>query len=103
MLSAASGLSLPAWLAALLAALALAGAAAFIRREGSTGHPLIPVWLLRSRPLALALAGAACGYLTLFGPLVLIPQVLPRPGQRGPDRPAAVRPPARLRAGRAAR
>jgi MFS family permease len=75
-LSAASGLSLPAWLAALFAALALAGAAAFIRREGSTGHPLIPVWLLRSRPLALALLGAACGYLTLFGPLVLIPQVL---------------------------
>ena len=75
-LSAASGLSLPTWLAALFAALALAGAAAFIRREGSTGHPLIPVWLLRSRPLALALLGAACGYLTLFGPLVLIPQVL---------------------------
>ena len=75
-LSSASGLSLPAWLAALFAALALAGAAAFIRREGSTGHPLIPVWLLRSRPLALALLGAACGYLTLFGPLVLIPQVL---------------------------
>jgi MFS family permease len=75
-LSAASGLSLPAWLVVLLAALAVAGAAAFIRREASTGHPLIPVWLLRSRPLALALAGAACGYLTLFGPLVLIPQVL---------------------------
>jgi MFS family permease len=75
-LSAVSGLSLPAWLAALFAALALAGAAAFIRREGSTRHPLIPVWLLRSRPPALALAGAACGYLTLFGPLVLIPQVL---------------------------
>ncbi len=75
-LSAASGLSLPAWLAALLAALAVLAAAAFIRREVSTAHPLIPVWLLRSRPLALALAGAACGYLTLFGPLVLIPQVL---------------------------
>ena len=75
-LSAASGLSLPAWLAGLFAALAVAGAVAFIRREVSTGHPLIPAWLLRSRPLALALAGAACGYLTLFGPLVLIPQVL---------------------------
>jgi len=75
-LSTASGLNLPAWLAALLAALALAAAAAFIRREVSTGPPLIPVWLLRSRPLALALVGAACGYLTLFGPLVLIPQVL---------------------------
>ena len=75
-LSAASGLSLPRWLAALLAALALAGAAAFIRREATTRHPLIPVWLLRSAPLARALAGAACGYLALFGPLVLIPQLL---------------------------
>jgi MFS family permease len=78
LLSAASGLSLPAWLAALLAALGLAGVAAFIRREVSIGHPLIPVWLLRSAPLARALVGAACGYLTLFGPLVLIPQLLSR-------------------------
>jgi MFS family permease len=74
--SAASGLRLPGWLAALLAAVAVTGLAAFIRREMSTGHPLIPVWLLRSAPLARALAGAACGYLTLFGPLVLIPQLL---------------------------
>ena len=75
-LSAASGLSLPAWTTALLAALALAGLAAFIRREVTTRHPLIPVWLLRSAPLARGLAGAACGYLVLFGPLVLIPQLL---------------------------
>ena len=79
-LSAASGLSVPAWLAAPLAAVAIAGAVAFNRREASTRHPLIPVWLHRSRPLALALAGAACGYLTLFGPLVLIPQVLTHGG-----------------------
>src|SRR6478752_5420804 len=57
-LSAVSGLSLPAWLTALLAVLALAAAAAFIRREARTRHPLIPVRLLR------------------FGPLALIPQVL---------------------------
>jgi MFS family permease len=75
-LSAASGLILPTWLAALLAALGLASLAGFIRREVSTAHPLIPVWLLRSAPLTRALAGAACGYLTLFGPLVLIPQVI---------------------------
>ncbi len=76
-ISAASGLSLPPWLTALLAAVAVAGAGAFIWREVRARHPLIPVWLLRSAPVALALAGAACGYLTLFGPLVLIPQVLP--------------------------
>jgi MFS family permease len=75
-LSAMSGLSLPAGLAALLAVLALAAAAAFIRREARTRHPLIPVRLLRSPALAFGLAGAACGYLALFGPLVLIPQVL---------------------------
>jgi MFS family permease len=75
-LSAASGLSLPAWLAGMFAVLALAGAIAFVRRETRTLHPLIPVWLLRSRPVALGLAGAGCGYLVLFGPLVLIPQVL---------------------------
>jgi MFS family permease len=75
-LSAASGLGLPAWTTALLAALALTGLAAFIRREVTTRHPLIPLWLLRSAPLARGLAGAACGYLVLFGPLVLIPQLL---------------------------
>ena len=75
-LSAASGLNLPFWTAALLAVLGIAGLAAFVRREIRTEHPLIPVWLLRSAPLALALAGAACGYLALFGPLVLVPQIL---------------------------
>ncbi len=75
-LSVASGLKLPAPLAAALGALGVAGVVAFVRREARTAHPLIPVSLLRCRPLAFALAGAACGYLTLFGPLVLIPQVL---------------------------
>src|SRR5271154_2899382 len=65
-LSAASGLDLPVWTSTLFAALALAALAAFIRREVTARHPLIPVWLLRSAPLALALAGAACGYLALF-------------------------------------
>ena len=78
-LSVASGLSLPGWLVALLAATGLAGAVAFAVREARARHPLIPVPLLRSAPLALALAGAACGYLVLFGPLVLIPQLLLSP------------------------
>src|SRR5579863_8977674 len=77
-LSAASGPSLPAWTGALLAALALTALTAFIRREMTTPHPLIPVWLLRSAPQARGLAGAACGYLVLFGPLVLIPQLIGR-------------------------
>jgi len=83
-LSAASGLSLPGWLVALLAAAGLTGVAAFAVREARARHPLIPVVLLRSASLALALAGAACGYLTLFGPLVLIPQVLLSPAGHVP-------------------
>src|SRR5579862_6117614 len=47
-LSAASGLSLPGWMVALLAAAGLAGAAAFAVREARARHPLIPVPLLRS-------------------------------------------------------
>jgi len=75
-LSVASGLALPAGLTALLAAIGVAGGIAFVRREIRARHPLIPVWLLRSAPVAFALIGAACGYLTLFGPLILIPQLL---------------------------
>jgi MFS family permease len=79
-LSAASGLSLPGWMAALLATAGLTGVAAFAVREARARSPLIPLPMLRSAPLTLALAGAACGYLILFGPLVLIPQVLLSPG-----------------------
>jgi MFS family permease len=75
-LSAASGLSLPGWMTALLLAVGIGGLLGFAVRQARARYPLIPVWVLRSAPLALALAGAACGYLTLFGPLVLIPQVL---------------------------
>jgi len=75
-LSAASGLDLPVWLVAALIAMTLTTATGFVVHETRTGHPLIPVSMLRSARLALALAGALCGYLTLFGPLVLVPQVL---------------------------
>ncbi|HZR53367.1 MAG TPA: MFS transporter [Streptosporangiaceae bacterium] len=75
-LSAASGLNLPTWLEAVLAAITMATAAAFVVHEKRSAHPLIPVSMLRSPQLTLALAGALCGYLTLFGPLVLVPQVL---------------------------
>ena len=74
--SAASGLNLPGWLIATLAASTATTAATFVIHETRTRHPLIPVGMLRSPQLALALGGALCGYLTLFGPLVLIPQVL---------------------------
>jgi hypothetical protein len=75
-LSAASGLVLPGWAVACLAAAAVAASGAFAARAARARHPLIPRALLRSRRVALALGGALVGYLVLFGPLVLMPQVL---------------------------
>jgi MFS family permease len=75
-LSAVSGLALPDWAGASLAAAALAAAAGFAVRERRALCPLLPRALLRSRRLAAALGGALLGYLALFGPLVLIPQAL---------------------------
>ncbi|HEY1920251.1 MAG TPA: MFS transporter [Streptosporangiaceae bacterium] len=75
-LSAASGLTMPAWLIIALAALTAAAIAAFGFRQNRAACPLIPVRMLRSAPVVLGLAGSACGYLILFGPLVLIPQLL---------------------------
>ena len=51
---------------------------AFVRRETRTVHPADTGLAAPVRIVALGLAGAGCGYLALFGPLVLIPQVLSR-------------------------
>jgi MFS family permease len=75
-MSAAGGLDLPGWATASLAAAALAAVAGFALRSARARFPLIPRALLRSGRLALALMGALLGYLTLFGPLVLLPQAL---------------------------
>ena len=56
------------------------GRAAFAVRQRRAAFPLIPRALLRSVRVALGLGGAFCGYLALFGPLVLVPQVLPAGG-----------------------
>ncbi|HEY7145666.1 MAG TPA: MFS transporter [Streptosporangiaceae bacterium] len=76
-LSAAGGLPLPGWAAGLLAAAAVLAGGLFLWRELRARFPLIPAALLRSARVGLALAGAFLGYLALFGPLVLMPQVLP--------------------------
>jgi MFS family permease len=75
-LSAAGGLPMPAWAAAGLAVAAAAAGAMFAFRQLHARFPLIPRALLRSGRLALGLGGAFLGYLALFGPLVLIPQLL---------------------------
>jgi len=75
-LSAAGGLPVPGWCGVVMAAVAIAATAAFAARQRHARFPLIPLALLRSGRLALGLAGAFCGYLALFGPLVLVPQLL---------------------------
>lgn len=76
-LSGVSGLHMPDWAVAALFAGAVAAGIVFWVQELRVRFPLIPIVLLRSRVLALGLSGAFFGYFALFGPLVLIPQVLP--------------------------
>jgi EmrB/QacA subfamily drug resistance transporter len=75
-LSAVSGLGVPAWGALALVALAGLAGAGFVVRERSTTSPLVDLRLVRPRPVSLGLLGALAGYLVLFGPLALFPQVL---------------------------
>jgi hypothetical protein len=49
-------------------------------RERRAASPLVQLAVLRPAPVSLGLVGALCGYLVLFGPLALFPQVL---GSRG--------------------
>lgn len=75
-LSVVGGLPAPGWLGALMAGTAVAAGAAFALRQRRAPHPLIPHELVRSARITLGLAGALLGYLVLFGPLVLVPQLL---------------------------
>lgn len=81
--SAASGLSLPGWSPIVLLVLAVACAAGFLLREHHAAAPLLDLALLRSRAVSAGLLGALCGYLVLFGPLVLIPITLTAAGFSG--------------------
>ncbi|MEU1625211.1 MFS transporter [Streptomyces sp. NPDC020096] len=74
--SAASGLAVPGWGAAVLFAVALAAGWGFVVRQGRAAAPLLDLALLRLRAVSAGLLGALCGYLVLFGPLVLVPVVL---------------------------
>ena len=75
-ISAASGLGLPGGATAALFVLAVAAAYGFWRRVGRAAHPLVDPILLRTRQISAGLVGALGGYLVLFGPLVLVPDVL---------------------------
>jgi EmrB/QacA subfamily drug resistance transporter len=75
-LSGISGLGLPGWAISALFAAAVAATAGFVARERRAPAPLVDLSLLRTPAVSAGLAGAMCGYLVLFGPLALIPQVL---------------------------
>jgi MFS family permease len=79
--SALSGLGLPVWATVALFAVALLAGRGFYRRQREAATPLVNLTLLRTRSVRIGLVGALCGYLVLFGPLVLVPVVL---AHRGP-------------------
>jgi MFS family permease len=79
-LSVGSGLGPPLWTAAALLAAAVASGRAFVRRQSGRAEPLLDLSLLRRGGIAPGLFGGLCGYLILFGPLVLVPVELGRRG-----------------------
>ncbi|MDG3009577.1 MFS transporter [Rhodococcus sp. D2-41] len=79
-LTAVSGLGLPTWAVVTLFVLAAASATAFVLRERRARFPIVDLTLLRPRAVSAGLVGALCGYLVLFGPLTLFPQVFSAQG-----------------------
>lgn len=75
-ISAGSGLPVPAAISIGLLVVAGIATCRFLRRQQQVGRPLIDVVLLKDRTISLSLLAALCGYLVLFGPLVLVPIVL---------------------------
>jgi MFS family permease len=78
--SALSGLGLPVWATVALFTVALLAGRGFYRRQREAATPLVDLTLLRTRSVRIGLVGALCGYLVLFGPLVLVPVVLAHHG-----------------------
>jgi MFS family permease len=75
-LSSLSGLGLPAGLVAGSAAAAVLACASLAWWERRAAAPLVDIRMLAASGTAPALGGALCAYLVLFGPLVLVPQLL---------------------------
>jgi len=74
--SSLSGLDLPFLALAGSVTAACLAAAGLIWRERRSPAPLIDLPLLAATGIGPALGGALCVYLVLFGPLVLVPQIL---------------------------
>ena len=79
-LSVLSGLGPPAWTGGLLLLTAAVCGLLFVRRQARCPRPLVDLRLLRTGGIGPGLLGGLCGYLVLFGPLVLVPLALARQG-----------------------
>ena len=80
---ALSGVSGLGWPPAVVVSLSVAAAVTgwlLVRRQRRTAFPLIDPALVGERAVGAGLIGALFGYLTLFGPLVLVPIVLEERG-----------------------
>jgi MFS family permease len=78
-LSSMSGLHVPSWVPVLLTGAALACGRALVRSDRTSTKPLLrPLLSVRGTPGGLL--AAMCGYVVLFGPLVLVPSVLEAQG-----------------------
>jgi Major Facilitator Superfamily len=80
-LSLLSGTGMRPWTVAACAAAAVLAAAGLVGWERRAAAPLLDLPMLAAAGLGPALTGAMCAYLVLFGPLVLIPQVLAAQGE----------------------
>ncbi|MDR2986560.1 MAG: MFS transporter [Nocardiopsaceae bacterium] len=80
-LSSVSGLALPFWAGSCCLLVTAVAGTALARRERRVPSPLIDLRMLVATGIAPALVGAMCAYMALFGPLVLIPQMLDADGQ----------------------
>jgi MFS family permease len=78
-LSSISGLHVPAWTPIVLIGAALACGWALVRNERTSARPLLrPLLSIQGMPGGLL--AAMCGYVVLFGPLVLVPGLLEAQG-----------------------
>ncbi|GAA1999610.1 MFS transporter [Catenulispora subtropica] len=75
-LSAVSGIPITSTGTAALLIVAIVAGWLFIRRQSRTVSPLVELTVLHAPGVARGLAGAMCGYLVLFGPLVAVPAIL---------------------------
>jgi len=75
-ISSLSGLGLPLWATAACGAAAVTAGAGLVRHSRRAAAPLLDLRALTAAGTGPALGGALCAYLVLFGPLVLVPQVV---------------------------